>query len=43
MFYNADWQGVSTSEFITILNDYLVWYNEKRIKTSLGNKSPVEL
>ena len=25
-----------------ILNDYLVWYNEKRIKVSLGNMSPAE-
>ncbi len=24
------------------LNEYLVWYNETRIKTSLGNKSPLE-
>lgn len=32
MFYNADWSGVNISEFIGILNDYLYWYNEKRIK-----------
>lgn len=42
MFYNQDWAGVSIPEFITILNDYLVWYNEKRIKISLGNISPLE-
>ena len=42
MFYNRDWRGVSTAEFISILNDYLVWYNEKRIKVSLGNMSPRE-
>ena len=36
MFYNADWSGVNISEFIGILNDYLYWYNEKRIKKSLG-------
>jgi transposase InsO family protein len=33
---------VSISEFIDILNDYLIWYNEKRIKISLGNMSPKE-
>ncbi len=42
MFYNQDWRGISISAFIGILNDYLVWYNEKRIKVSLGNKSPLE-
>ncbi|MBN2833841.1 MAG: IS3 family transposase [Candidatus Delongbacteria bacterium] len=25
-----------------ILNDYLKWYNKKRIKMSLGAMSPVE-
>ena len=42
MFYNRDWKGVSIPEFIDVLNEYLVWYNEKRIKVSLGNMSPVE-
>jgi transposase InsO family protein len=42
MFYNRDWRGVSIREFIKILNDYLVWYNEKRIKASLGYMSPVQ-
>ena len=42
MFYNRDWTGVSIQEFIDILNEYLVWYNEKRLKISLGNMSPRE-
>jgi len=42
MFYNRSWQGVGIGEFIKILNDYLVWYNEKRIKLSLGAMSPLE-
>jgi putative transposase len=42
MFYNKSWVGVSINQFIKILNDYLVWYNKKRIKISLGNMSPVE-
>lgn len=42
MFYNRDWTGVSIQEFIDILNEYLIWYNEKRIKISLGNMSPRE-
>lgn len=42
MFYNRSWQGVSTKQFIAILNDYLIWYREKRIKLSLGGLSPME-
>jgi transposase InsO family protein len=42
MFYNRDWKGVSIHQFIQSLNDYLIWYNEKRIKVSLGNMSPLE-
>ncbi len=42
MFYNRSWQGVRTKEFIAILNDYLIWYREKRIKLSLGGLSPME-
>lgn len=42
MFYNAEWTGVSISEFIDILNNYLLWYNEKRIKKSLEYLSPME-
>ena len=42
MFYGRKWEDVTLSEFMGILNDYLVWYNEKRIKISLGNMSPLE-
>ena len=42
MFYSRKWENVTLTEFMGILNDYLVWYNEKRIKVSLGNMSPVE-
>lgn len=42
MFYNRSWQGVSIDEFMTIVDNYLHWYNEKRIKMSLGAKSPME-
>jgi len=42
MFYNRSWNGVSIKEFIDILDEYLVWYNEERIKLSLGAMSPVE-
>ena len=42
MFYNRSWAGVSIEEFIDILDEYLHWYNEKRIKISLGALSPLE-
>lgn len=42
MFYNRSWSGVSIDEFIDILDGYLHWYNEKRIKMSLGAMSPLE-
>ena len=42
MFYHRSWAGVSIEEFIAILDDYLQWYNEKRIKMSLGAMSPLE-
>lgn len=42
MFYNRDWSGVSIEEFKDTLHAYLTWYNEKRIKVSLGNMSPKE-
>ncbi len=42
MFYNKDSPGVNIFEFMQELNDYISWYNEERIKTSLGNLSPVE-
>ena len=42
MFYKRDWTGVSIQEFIDIRNEYLEWHNEKRIKISLGNRSPLE-
>ncbi|MFR6610162.1 MAG: IS3 family transposase [[Clostridium] innocuum] len=42
MFYNTNWVGISISFFIDILNNYLIWYNESRIKKSLGYMSPME-
>lgn len=42
MFYGRDWMGVSTEKFISQLDTYIRWYNEKRIKLSLGGMSPLE-
>lgn len=42
LFYGRSWAGVSIDEFMGRLDSYLHWYNEKRIKMSLGGKSPME-
>ena len=42
MFYNRRWIGVSIDEFVQILDDHIHWYNEKRIKKSLGGLSPLD-
>lgn len=42
MFYHQDWTGVSIQTFTDNLNDYLIWYNQKKIKQSQGNMRPRE-
>ena len=41
-FYGNDWRGWSIEQFMGALDDYIDWYNEKRIKVSLGGLSPVQ-
>lgn len=41
-FYPRNWQNVSVAQFIQELDDYIRWYNESRIKMSLGGRSPVD-
>ncbi len=41
-FYHQSWKGISLNECMKMLNEYIVWYNEKRIKISLGGLSPLE-
>lgn len=36
------WNGVSMDSFMETLDRYLHWYNNKRIKMSLGGMSPVQ-
>ena len=42
LFYPRSWQDVSVDQFIGVVDDYIHWYNEKRIKISLGSLSPIE-
>jgi transposase InsO family protein len=40
MYYNHDWSRATTDEFRHALDRYIHWYNEHRIKQSLGFRSP---
>lgn len=42
MFYCRSWLDVTIDNFIDQLDRYIRWYNEKRIKKSLGGFSPYE-
>ncbi|MBO6383959.1 IS3 family transposase [Enterococcus casseliflavus] len=41
-FYGQDWKSISIDQFITDLDNYILWYNKKRIKCSLGGLSPLD-
>ena len=42
MYYHRSWGDISIEQFINELDCYLRWYNQKRIKMSLGAMSPLE-
>jgi putative transposase len=42
MFYNRSWNHVSIEDFIQEVDSYIHWYNEERIKISLGGISPLQ-
>lgn len=42
LFYPRNWQATTVDQFIQIVDSYIRWYNEKRIKISLGSRSPLE-
>jgi putative transposase len=41
-FYSRDWLVTTIEEFVAALDTYIRWYNEARVKISLGSCSPVE-
>lgn len=41
-FYYRSWEGVTFEGFVTELGEYIEYYNERRIKQSLGWKSPMQ-
>lgn len=42
MYYTRSWNRTSMQEFIQVVDEYINWYNQKRIKLSLGGLSPAE-
>lgn len=42
LFYNRSWSIVTIQEFMDILDQYIHWYAEKKIKVSLGGMSPIQ-
>ncbi len=40
-FYGRDWSGVTIDEFVGMLDSYLRWYRDVRIKSDLGYRSPM--
>ena len=42
LFYPRDWLNTTVAEFTAELDAYIRWYNEARIKISLGSCSPME-
>ena len=42
LFYPRKWPATTIEQFIQVLDSYIRWYNEKRIKISLGSLSPLE-
>lgn len=42
LFYPRDWTATTVEQFVIEVDSYIRWYNEKRIKISLGALSPIE-
>lgn len=42
LFYSREWLSATIDEFVAALDSYIHWYNETRIKISLGSRSPIE-
>ncbi len=42
MFFSRDWPSTTIDELAAAVDAYIRWYNEVRIKRSLGFRSPAE-
>jgi putative transposase len=41
LFYSRNWLSTNIEEFVAAVDSYIRWYNEARIKISLGFRSPI--
>ena len=42
MYYEKGWAHKSKAQLMTAVDEYIRWYNQERIKMSLGGKSPFQ-
>ena len=42
LIYSRQWQATTLAQFMQVLDSYIRWYNEKRIKLCFGPLSPLE-
>ena len=42
MYFDKGWEKQSASELMAAIDEYITWYNNQRIKVSLGGKSPIQ-
>jgi transposase InsO family protein len=42
MFFARDWLSTTIEDFVAAMDAYIRWYNDARIKRSLGFRSPAE-
>jgi transposase InsO family protein len=42
LIYPRSWQDVTLEDVMQRIDGYIRWYNERRIKQSLGDRSPLE-
>jgi putative transposase len=42
LFYARDWMKTTIDDFTAEIDAYIRWYNDARIKISLGSMSPME-
>ncbi len=42
MYYHRDWINTTLDDFMQQVDSYIRWYNQHRIKISLGGLSPAE-
>lgn len=42
MYYHRNWLDTTLEQFMREVDSYIRWYNQHRIKLSLGGRSPLE-